>query len=149
MKLIEGWQKKKIYAIANALNYVDTQDKENDILHILLWQHAKKESVKELSYAEANEIISYLSAQQGRYTKDQMTQGQIKKVWSLMYDLKDADSEVNATPIGERLAGIIRRQFNVRSSPQRLFTMLTSEDGNTLIEVMKHYVATAERRLMS
>ena len=34
MKAVETWQKRKIYAIAGALNFVDRNDKENDICNI-------------------------------------------------------------------------------------------------------------------
>ena len=37
MKTVERWQTKKIYAIASALGYVDRQDKDNDILHMIIF----------------------------------------------------------------------------------------------------------------
>lgn len=141
---IEAWQKKKIYAIANALKYTNPQDKENDILHMLIWQRAKKDSVRDLTYQEANDIIAYLDQQQGNTATDQVTKGQQKKIWALMYELKALDAIPNDTPIGERLAGIIRRQCKVRSTPQRLFTYLDQDSANKLIEIMKHYVESAE-----
>ena len=42
MKTVERWQTKKIYAIANALGYVDRQDKDNDILHIIIFSQTCK-----------------------------------------------------------------------------------------------------------
>ena len=78
-----------------------------------------------------------------------MSEGQKKKVFSLMYQLKELDAEPNFTPIGERLAGIIERQFKVRSTPKYLFTNLSKEDGNRLIEILKNYISTAERKFMN
>ena len=78
-----------------------------------------------------------------------MSEGQKKKVFSLMYQLKDLDGEPNIIPIGERLSGIIERQFKVRSTPKYLFTNLSKDDGNKLIEILKNYIGTAERKYMN
>ena len=66
-----------------------------------------------------------------------------------MYELQSLDREPNTAPVGERLAGIIERQFQVRSTPQRIFNRLSRDDGNKLIEILKNYVRTAERKWMS
>lgn len=66
-----------------------------------------------------------------------------------MYQLKEMDKEVNDTSIGDRLAGIIERQFKVKSTPKYLFTNLTKEDGKQLIEIIKNYIATAERKYLN
>lgn len=149
MKTVERWQTKKIYAIASALGYVDRQDKDNDILHMIIFSQTCKYSTKELTYREANEIIAYLEKQQNNKIDEVMTAGQKKKCWSLMYELQSLDREPNTAPVGERLAGIIERQFQVRSTPQRIFNRLSRDDGNKLIEILKNYVRTAERKWMS
>lgn len=149
MKAVETWQKRKIYAIAGALNFVDKNDKENDILHMIVYNMTCKSSVKDLTYNQANQVIDYLKQQQDKSLTEKMSEGQKKKVFSLMYQLKDLDSEPNFTPIGERLAGIIERQFKVRSTPKYLFTNLDKDDGNKLIEILKNYIGTAERKYMS
>lgn len=146
---IEKWQTKKIYAIANALGFVDRSDKENDILHMIINSQTGKSSVKQLTYREANSLIDRLEKQQNHEIVEVMTQGQKKKCWSLMYELKELDREPNFSPVGERLAGIIERQFKVKSTPQRIFNQLSKDDGNQLIEILKNYIKTAERRFMS
>lgn len=146
---VEAWQKKKIYAIASSLKYVDRNDKENDILHMIIYNRTGKSSVKDLTRQEANEIIEFLNKQQDKSIPDKMSEGQKKKVFSLMYQLKELDLVKNDVPIGERLAGIIERQFKVRSTPKYLFTNLTQEDGNKLIEIIKNYIGTAERKYMN
>lgn len=149
MKAAETWQKRKIYAIARSLKFVDKDDKENDVLHMIVYSLTMKTSVKELTFAQANQVIDYLLQQQDKSLSEVMSEGQKKKVFSLMYQLKDLDSEPNYTPVGERLAGIIERQFKVRSSPKYLFTNLSKDDGNRLIEILKNYIGTAERKYMS
>lgn len=54
MKTVESWQTKKIYAIANALGYVDRQDKDNDILHMIMFSQTGKHSTKELTYRKSS-----------------------------------------------------------------------------------------------
>ena len=73
MKTVERWQTKKIYAIASALGYVDRQDKDNDILHMIIFSQTCKYSTKELTYREANEIIAYLEKQQNNKIDEVMT----------------------------------------------------------------------------
>lgn len=146
MRAVEGWQKKKIYAIAGALNFVDRNDKENDVLHMIIYNMTLKSSVKDLTYTQANKVIDYLQQYQNKSQKECMSEGQKKKVFSLMYQLKELDDEINNTPIGERLSGIIERQFKVRATPKYLFTNLSKEDGKQLIEIIKNYIATAERK---
>lgn len=147
-KAIQGWQKKKIYAIANALGYVDRTDKENDVLHSIIYANTGKLSTKDLTYSEANIIIEYLDRQQNKTIAEVMSQGQKKKCWQLMYELKALDVEPDVTPVGQRLAGIIERQFKVKSTPQRVFNHLTRDEGNQLIEILKNYIKTAERRYL-
>ena len=149
MKAVEAWQKRKIYAIAGSLKFVDKNDKENDILHMIVYNLTMKTSVKDLTFAQANLVIDYLVQQQNKSIPEVMSEGQKKKVFSLMYQFKELDAEPNFTPIGERLAGIIERQFKVRSTPKYLFTNLSKEDGNRLIEILKNYISTAERKFMN
>ena len=149
MKAVEAWQKRKIYAIAGSLKFVDKNDKENDILHMIVYNLTMKTSVKDLTFAQANQVIDYLVQQKNKSIPEVMSEGQKKKVFSLMYQLKELDAEPNFTPIGERLAGIIERQFKVRSTPKYLFTNLSKEDGNRLIEILKNYISTAERKFMN
>lgn len=145
---VKGWQTKKIYAIANSLGFVDRNDKENDILHNIIYSQTGKLSCKELTYHEANIIIQYLEKQQSYTITEVMSQGQKKKAWQLMYELQSLDAEPNPTPIGVRLAGIIERQFGVKSTPQRVFNRLSKDDGNKLIEILKNYVQSAERKYL-
>lgn len=147
--VIQNWQKKKIYAIANALGFTDRADKENDVLHMIVHSQTGKLSIKELTYREADAIIAYLEKQQSHTISEVMSQGQKKKCWQLMYELQSLDREPRPVPVGVRLAGIIERQFKVKSTPQRIFNHLSKEDGNQLIEILKNYISTAERRMMN
>ena len=76
--VIQGWQKKKIYAIANALGFTNRNDKENDVLHMIVHSQTGKLSIRELTSYEANMIIAYLEKQQNHSIHDVMSQGQKK-----------------------------------------------------------------------
>ena len=147
--VIQGWQKKKIYAIANALGFTNRNDKENDVLHMIVHSQTGKLSIRELTSYEANMIIAYLEKQKNHSIHDVMSQGQKKKCWQLMYELQSLDAVPNPAPVGMRLAGIIERQFNVKSTPHRVFNHLSKEDGNRLIEILKNYIHSAERKYMN
>jgi hypothetical protein len=75
-----------------------------------------------------------------------MTEGQQRKVWSLMYELKRFDTQPSVATLGERLCGIIKRQFNIDAMAQKPFQFLRREDGNKLIEILKSYCGNAETR---
>ena len=133
MRKIESFQMKKIYAIGHALGI--TGNGSEDELHILVSGVTGKDSIKELSYQEAMAVIKRLEDLQGgtaapkpssRKPKEHsqrpggVTSGQQKKIWALMYELKKRDK-----------------------SP---FAWLTFSQGNTLIEVLKGYLKSLERK---
>ena len=75
-----------------------------------------------------------------------MSEGQIRKVWRLMYDLKGFDKEENTASVGERLCGIIKRELKIDAQSKEPFVWLTYQNGSTLIERLKKYVENAEKR---
>ena len=133
MRKIESFQMKKIYAIGHALGI--TGNGSEDELHILVSGVTGKDSIKELSYQEAMAVIKRLEDLQGgtaapkpssRKPKEHsqrpggVTSGQQKKIWALMYELKKSDKNP--------------------------FAWLTFSQGNTLIEVLKGYLKSLERK---
>lgn len=160
MKKIEAFQIKKIYAIGNALGIAESGCREDD-LHVLVCGTTGKASIRGLSYEEADAVISKLEQQQGivsppkRKRKDKkhlavpggITEGQQRKVWALMYDLKKCDAEPNSIPVGERLCGIIRKELKVECLARNPFVWLDFSAGNKLIEVLKNYVSNAKRQM--
>ena len=75
-----------------------------------------------------------------------MTEGQQRKVWQLMYKLSEFDAAPSSATKGERLCGIIRKELNVDASVNKPFVWLGFDDGNKLIEVLKNYVKSAQRK---
>lgn len=159
MKKIETFQIKKIYSIGHTLGIVESGSREDD-LHALVCGTTGKESVKELSYEEANAVISKLEQRRGsnpppgRKTAKKhptvpggITEGQQKKVWALMYELKKYDEEPSTAPIGDRLCGIIKKELKVECLARSPFAWLDFSTGNKLIEVLKKYVSSAKKQV--
>lgn len=116
MRTVEQFQIRKIYAMGNALGIVGPES-GCDELHALVGSVTGKESVRELTYQEAAEVIARLERLQGKAAPPQkpregrryesrpggVTVGQQKKAWALMYELKKHDIVSNDVPLGDRL----------------------------------------------
>lgn len=135
MAAINAQQIRKIYAIGNALGIVE-RGNEDDDLHALVSALTGKDSVKSLTYTEAQAVIADLQKRQGAAPLPRhkpkthperpggATDGQQRKVWALMYQLAKADKEPSTASLGERLCGIIRKELKVDSTPQQPFIWL-------------------------
>ncbi len=156
MATINVQQIKKIYAIGNALGIVG-RGNEDDDLHAMVAAMTGKASIKALTYREAEDVIAHLQHQQGdaapRKSKRQhperaggMTSGQQKKAWALMYQLQSYDQASNATPLGERLCAIIKKEMGIDAGTQNPFIWMDFKAGNKLLEVLKGYVSTAKKK---
>lgn len=154
MKNICPWQVKKIYAIANAVGLVNPRDNPDE-LHLLVQAVTGRKSVKTLAYNEANKVITELERLQGgapakSKTRSERpggpTDGQQRKIWALMYQLKQLDREKVDTPLGERLCGVIRKELRVDAAPEKPFVWLTQKSANRLIEVLKAYTRNAKKK---
>ena len=96
MAAINAQQIRKIYAIGNALGIVE-RGSEDDDLHALVSALTGKDSVKSLTYSEAQAVIADLQKRQGAAPLPRhkpkthperpggATDGQQRKVWALMY----------------------------------------------------------------
>lgn len=146
MKMIEAYQMRKMYAIANQLNIV--QNNQDDEFHCLVYSICGKDSVKKLTYQEASQVIDRLEQIQGKNkpVSGGMTDGQKRKVWALMYQLKEKDKTESEVLLGDRLCGIIRKELKVDSKPKNPFIWLDFKMGNKLIEILKHYVQNTKKK---
>ncbi len=159
MRKIESFQMKKIYAIGHALGI--TGIGSEDELHVLVSSVTGKDSIKELSYQEAMAVIKRLEDLQGgtaapkpssRKPKEHsqrpggVTSGQQKKIWALMYELKKHDKSPNEVPLGDRLCAVIKKELHVDAIAKNPFAWLTFSQGNALIEVLKGYLKSLDRK---
>lgn len=159
MRTIEQNQIRKIYAIGNALGIKGSG--AEDELHTLVSGVTGKDSIKKLTYNEACEVITRLENLQGRSASPKagsstpkeyksrpggVTAGQQKKIWALMYGLKEYDAVPSHVSLGDRLCAVIKKEFGVDSTAKNPFTWLTFAQGNSLIEILKKYVESAGKR---
>lgn len=157
MAAIAAQQIRKIYAIGNALGIVE-RGNADDSLHDLVSAITGKDSVKALTYAEAQAVIRDLEKRQGdappprRKPKAHTerpggaTAAQQRKAWALMYELQKRDTAPSTASLGERLCGIIKKELRVDAVPSQPFAWLTFQNCNKLIEVLKKYVANVKRQ---
>lgn len=162
MAAIKPVQIKSIYALGSSLGIKGSG--HDDELHILIQGITGKSSIKELSCNEGEAVLMELRERMklGRLqnkrdipkpkTHDAIAGGvtaeQQKKCWALMYELKKFDIEPNYTSLGERLCGIIKRQFGVTGFVKQPFRFLNFEQGRELIEFLKQYATTAELKYL-
>lgn len=154
---------RKVYAIGARLGLVESNNK-NDALHALVEGVTGKSSVSKLNDDEYRDVmaelytrlkLSHLEPPPERRSKKRyesnpgkMTEGQQKKVWALMYQLAGCDTEPSTASLGERLSGIIKRQFGVDAMEKQPMRWLSYKQGNQLIEIIKNYIKSAERKAM-
>ena len=146
MAAINAQQIRKIYSIGNALGIVE-RGNEDDDLHALVSALTGKDSVKSLTYAEAQAVITDLQKRQGAAPLPRhkpkthperpggATDGQQRKVWALMYQLAKADKEPSTASLGERLCGIIRKEL--RHPLSKLIISGKVKSGDTVEVRMK------------
>lgn len=153
MAAVNEQQIKKIFAIGNALGMVERGNRE-DPLHSLVAGITGKASVKALTSAEAQAVISELQQRQGSppprrksktYTERPggATAAQQRKVWALLYELQKADTAPSRATLGQRLCGVLKKELHIDALPKEPFAWIDFETCNRLIEILKKYVANA------
>ena len=75
-----------------------------------------------------------------------MSVGQQKRVWKLMYQLRDFDVSPSSAGLGDRLCRIIKKELHIDASAKDPFKWLSYKQGSKLIEIVKKYIASAQRR---
>lgn len=157
MHPIQNWQIKALYALGGSLGIVE-RGSHDDGLHALVGALTGKETVTALTQKEANLVLAELrnrmkgmpdppkKKKQRPTTPSGMTGGQQGKVWRLMYLLSDCDPVPSSASLGDRVSGIIRREFGVDATAKEPFRWMTYQQGGQLIEALKGYVKSAQTR---
>lgn len=143
---------KKIYSLAAVCGILVAGSHE-DGLHDIVYRETGKSSVRALSEAEARKVIqelhSYLQISQltpppGR---SNISSEQTRLAFRLIHRLAELDKIPSAASPRERLAGVIFKATGI--SPKQdgdLFEGLSEEQGSRIIETLKRYVRSAERK---
>lgn len=154
--MLKPQQTQRIYAMGARLGLVESGNK-NDLLHELVFSISQKNSVRELDEKEYKKVVSELALQlkaanltepktvhpfkaQKREKKGigKMSDGQIRKVWQLMYSLEKLDIKPSSARLGDRLCGIIKKELHIDAIPKDPFSWLTYQQGVKLIEILKN-----------
>ena len=161
--MLNKTQVQRIYGMGAALNMLDNSNHKDDMLHNLVYNITGQDRIKQLTDSDYKKVVAELSqrikisqlqapekprSSNKRYntTAKGMTAGQQRKVWALMYQLAGCDTTVTAATKGERLCGIIKKELHIDATSQRPFEWLGYNDGNKLIDILKAYVKSAERK---
>lgn len=147
---------KKIYALASVCDMIEQGSHEDD-LHFLVYRVTKKASVRELTDAEAQKVITELKEVIKLADLEKrappassaavMSDNQKRLCFRLICRLADLDDKPSEATIRERLTGVICK---VTGAPVKItgdiFKGLTEAQGAAVIEELKRYIRTAKRR---
>lgn len=78
----------------------------------------------------------------GRITADQQS-----IAWRMIYRLAELDPVPSTATPGERMCGAIKKILGISAGLKDPFAWVTSEQGQTLIEYLKRYVRSAEKKM--
>lgn len=149
---------KRLYALAAVIGLVESNN-QSDAFHQLVYGITGKEHVSELSQAERNAVHKELrermkprgevapskkSVKNKTAVPGMMTVQQQNLAWRLMYRLDEL--EPTQVSVCQRLIGAIERVLGITASAKEPFRWINFDDGTKLIEQLKRYVRSAERR---
>ena len=147
---------RNLYAIASNAGLVEHGNKE-DPFHLIIYGVTGKTSVKDLTKREMKIVESEIFRRtnndiSGDKVKNQeavsgmMSPAQQSLAWRLMYQIRQYDVKVSDKTIGERLAGVVRKTLKITASDIEPLKWVNAENGNILIETLKRYVKSAEKK---
>ncbi len=149
-------QIRKIYALGGELGIKGKG--HDDLLHELIYGITGKESVRELNDSEVRAVLSEMykckpaAAKRKKADKEPGDNGMATKeqqalCWRYCYRLKELDPNPESADVFERLAGAIRKVCGTNMVPKTdPFRWVDQDNCSKLIEQLKRYVNTAERR---
>ena len=146
---------KVLYAIASNAGLVEHGNKE-DPFHQIIYGITGKLSVKDLTNREMklveNEIrnrcknISSDKIKNQESIKGMMSPAQQSLAWRLMYQIQSCDIKTSSKTVGARLAGVVRKTLKITASETDPLRWVNAENGNKLIETLKRYEKSAEKK---
>lgn len=164
--MLAATQIQRIYGMGAVLGIVEGNNKD-DMLHCLVSDITGSTSIKQLSDEQYKAVVSELAQRiktsslqppphptKAKRTKRYeavaggVTEGQQRKIWYLMYQLQACDTKPCTSSLGERLCGIIKKELKVDAIPKKPLQWLDYKAGNKLIEILKNYCRSAERKIM-
>lgn len=150
---------KRLYALANGLGLVERNNKD-DPFHQLVYGLTGKEHVSELTPEEARTVQNELQERMRLKNHDKplkkkkeeesepgmMTEPMKNYAKFLAHRLEELDEKKPSVPANFRLAGAVRKALGVTAPDDEPLKWVHFQDGMKLIEQLKRYVRSAERR---
>lgn len=143
---------KKIYSLAAVCGVLESGS-HDDGLHDIVYRETGKTSVRELTEAEAKRVIAALqdylrvSTLEPPPAKATASNEQVRLAFRLVHRLAELDTTPSSASPRERLSGAIFKVTGIMPKQDGdLFDNLSEEQASQLIEMLKRYVRTAERR---
>lgn len=142
---------KRLYAIAAKMGLVERGGE--DAFHQLVYTLTGKEHVSELTDTEGKAVEAELlrikrntpgKPKQYDTVPGMMTESQQRYAWRLIYRLKELDGK--KTPVNKRMAGAVKKILDITANPKEPLRWVDRENGSKLIEALKRYVRSAERK---
>ena len=136
---------KKLYAMAARLGLLE-RDSEEDAFHQLVYGLTKKEHVSELNAKECKKVSDELEKRLELHESsgEMATVKQKRYIEILMKKLVLIDP--SETDWNERLAGVVRKELKISSSPSEPLRWVKKSQASKLIEQLKRYVKSAEKK---
>ena len=130
---------------------------KEDPFHQIVYSLTGKTSVKDLTSREMKQVETEIirrtnSNISGDRIKSQesvtgmMSPAQQSLAWRLMYQIQRYDVKVSDKSVGARLAGVVRKSLKISASDTDPLKWVNAENGNKLIETLKRYVKSAEKK---
>lgn len=132
---------KAIYAMANKLGLCDRSAPKEDELHGIVYQVTGKSSVSKLTTVEARGVLKKLDELN---PDKKISTGQHKKAWALFYQLKELSPGTASD--GDRMAGIVEKATGKTVKSVKPLQYLRSSEAEKVIEMIKRYIRTLEKR---
>lgn len=159
VKEITKEQVRRIYALGSAAGVLQSGNKE-DNLHALVNSITGKDSIRNLTsgefYKVERELLSRMqmknrttplkSEKQDTTAPGMMNSKQQGLAWRMIYRLAELDASKSTATAGERMTGAIKKILGIDARVEKPFEWVTQEQGAALIEHLKRYVRSAERR---
>lgn len=147
---------RQLYAIAAKNGLVEHGNKE-DAFHQIVYGMTGKTSVKDLTdremklveseiFRRTNDSVSGDKIKNQEAIPDMMSPAQQSLAWRLMYKIRQYDVKVSNQTVGARLAGVVRKSLGITASDTDPLKWVNAENGNKLIETLKRYVKSAEKK---
>ncbi|MDO4765182.1 MAG: regulatory protein GemA [Eubacteriales bacterium] len=136
----------KLYGLAARAGLVESGNKD-DTFHQIVSGITGKESVKKLTEAEYKKVRSRLLQElEHKNASGRISSGQIKKAWSLMYQIIEHSPSEQGKTAGERMVGAIKKILDIDADVKNPFAWVSAEQGNKLIEMLKRYLRTEKEK---